>query len=185
MAVRLEHIVDEYREAVAVTWRSFLLRPTPAALPFERFRAYTQSWLRPASQAGGGRFRVWSTEESPPSHSVPPQVALKAAARQGGFDRYHTAIMDVYFWDNRNVTATGTLVEIAARVGLEPGRFEHDLRDPVLEREVLGDYHEAMERGITAVPTVLVDEWQIPGSQDLEFYRRVIDRRLSVGRGEA
>ena len=58
MAVRLDHIVDEYRDAVDVGWRSFLLRPTPAPRSLERFRAYTQSWLRPASQAGGGRFRV-------------------------------------------------------------------------------------------------------------------------------
>jgi predicted DsbA family dithiol-disulfide isomerase len=185
VAVRLEHIVEEFQEAVEVTWRSFLLRPTPAPRSLERFRAYTETWLRPASQAGGGRFRVWSSDEPPPSHSVPPQVALKAAARQGGFDRYHRAVMDAYFWDNRNVSAAATLVEIAAGLGLEPATFERDLRDPALEREVLRDYNEAIERGIAAVPTVLVDdEWQIPGSQDLAFYRRVIERRLSRARGE-
>ena len=175
----------EFADEIAVTWRSFLLRPTPAVRSLEKFRAYTESWRNPASQADAGRFKVWSTDEPPPSHSIPPQIAVKAAARQGAFDRYHVAVMDAYFWENRNVTATETLIEIARRSSLDVARFEADLMDVALEREVIRDYNEAIERGITAVPTVVVDdEWQIPGAQDLVFYRRVIERRRALAKGE-
>jgi len=183
--VRLEQIVNEFPDTVALTWRSFLLRPTASVRSLERFRSYTESWRAPATQPGGGWFRVWSSEEPAPSHSVPPQVALKAAARQGAFDAYHLAVMDAYFWDNRDVTATDTLIDVAVRLGLDRACFETDLRDPSLEAEVLREYTEALERGISGVPTVVVDdEWQIPGAQDLVFYRRVIERRRALASGE-
>jgi predicted DsbA family dithiol-disulfide isomerase len=183
--VRLDQIVKEFGDQVAVTWRAFLLRPTPAVRSLEKFRAYTESWRNPASQPDAGRFKPWSTDELPPSHSIPPQVAVKAAARQGAFDRYHLAVMDAYFWENRNVTAAQTLVDVALRSGLDGARFEADLGDVDLEREVLRDYNAALARGITAVPTVVVDdEWAIPGAQDLLFYRRVIERRRALAKGE-
>ena len=48
-AVRLQRIEEEFGDAVQVEWRSYLLRPNPVARrDLERFRAYTQSWLRPA-----------------------------------------------------------------------------------------------------------------------------------------
>ena len=32
--------------------------------------------------ADAGEFRVWATDEDPPSHSIPPAIAVKAAQRQ-------------------------------------------------------------------------------------------------------
>jgi hypothetical protein len=32
----------------------------------------TPAEVRPAAEPDGGTFRVWATEEGPPSHSVPP-----------------------------------------------------------------------------------------------------------------
>jgi predicted DsbA family dithiol-disulfide isomerase len=178
--VRLDQLEREYPKATTISWRAFLLRPQPEPRSLEAFRRYTESWRRPAVQAGGGRFRPWSTDEAPPSHSLPPNVAVKAAARQNAFQRYHLALMDAYFWGNRNVTATQTLIDVAAACGLDVDRFTADFHDAELEREVIRDYQEALARGITAVPTVVVDdEWQLPGAQDLEFYRRVVERRLA------
>ena len=179
--MRLDQLEREEPQTVALSWNAFLLRPSPEPRSLEQFRRYTESWLKPASQAGGGRFRPWFTDESPPSHSVPANVAVKAAARQGAFRLYHLAVMDAYFWENRNVTDSQTLIDVAAACGLEVERFTADLFDAELEREVVRDYQEALARGITAVPTVVVDdEWELPGAQDLEFYRRVVARRLAM-----
>jgi predicted DsbA family dithiol-disulfide isomerase len=156
------------------------LRPAPSAKPLEKFRRYTESWKVPASQPDSGDFRVWSTDEAPPSHSVPPNVAVKAAAAQGRFDRYHLALMRAYFFENRNVTDRTTLLAVADECDLDRVRFEADLADEQIERAVLRDHNEAFELGITAVPTVLVDgDVALPGAQDLRFYRHVIERRLA------
>ena len=185
-AVRLGRIAEELADAVTITWRSYLLRPTPKARSLERFREYTQSWLVPASAPDGGRFRTWSSDEGPPSHSVPTQVACKAAARQDGFHRYHLAVMDAYFWDNRDVSTAGVLVDVAGACGLDVARFAADLADSALEQDVVRDHREAAERGITAVPSVVVDdEWVIPGAQDVLFYRRVVEKRRALQAGAA
>jgi predicted DsbA family dithiol-disulfide isomerase len=117
--VRLERIKDEYPDRVELEWRSFLLRPQPEERSLEKFRRYTESWRVPGGQPDGARFRPWSGDEPPPSHSVPPNVAVKAAARQGAFDRYHLAVMDEYFWNNRNVTDAQVLTGVAAACGLD------------------------------------------------------------------
>ena len=80
-AVRLWRLEDEFGDRVSIEWRPFLLRPHPdPGRTLEKFRAYTASWARPAAEPDGGTFRVWATEEGPPSHSVPPHLVAKAAA---------------------------------------------------------------------------------------------------------
>jgi predicted DsbA family dithiol-disulfide isomerase len=185
-AVRLARISEELGDAVSIAWKAYLLRPTPKQRSLERFREYTQTWLVPASAPEGGRFRVWTSDEGPPSHSVPAQVACKAAARQDGFHRYHLALMDAYFWDNRDVSRADVQADVARACGLDVARFAADLDDHVLEQEVVRDYRDAVERGITAVPSVVVDdEWVIPGAQDLLFYRRVVEKRRALQAGAA
>ena len=182
--MRLAQIRREFGADVAIAWRSFLLRPDPQPKSLEKFRTYTQSWKVPAGQPGAGRFRVWSTDEAPPSHSVPPGVAVKAAARQldeDGFERFHLALMDTYFYANRNVTERQTLIDVATECGLDVETFTAALADDSVEREVLADHKEAVGLGISGVPTVVVDgEWQIPGALDIDFYRHLIAKRLAT-----
>ena len=179
--MRLAALEEEYGSRLSVMWRSFLLRPDPTTKSLEKFRKYTESWMVPASQPDAGEFRVWATDEAPPSHSVPPNVAVKAASRQGEFDRYHLALMGAYFRDNRNVTAESTLVDVARDCGLDVERFTADLHDSTLDRAVRADHNAAVEAGITGVPTVVVDGVvPVPGAQDLTFYRHIIEKRLAL-----
>jgi predicted DsbA family dithiol-disulfide isomerase len=180
--VRLEKIADEFRESCVVEWKSFLLRPYPEERSLEAFRRYTESWLRPAAEPESGSFTVWSTEEAPPSHSVPPAVAAKAAARQGpeAFGRYHRAVMESYFHQNRNIAEQTVLVRIARETGLDVAAFVEALRDPTLGREVVDDHNQAVSMGISGVPTVIVDgRWKIAGAQPRELYRRIMELRLA------
>jgi predicted DsbA family dithiol-disulfide isomerase len=171
---------DELGEELKLTWKAFLLRPHPKERSVEKFRAYTQSWLRPASQPGGGRFRPWASDALPPSHSVPAQVAVKAAARLGRFDRFHLAVMDAYFWDNRNVSDPSVLIDVARACGLDPIEFSVSLQDESLLQLVIDEHNEAVEAGITGVPTVVAPGgFQVPGAQDLAFYRHLVQKLRS------
>lgn len=178
----LDRVEKNYADRVAVEWKSFLLRPYAEEKDLDAFRHYTQSWSKPAGQEGGGRFRPWSTDEAPPSHSVPPNVAVKAAARQGAFGRYHLALMDAYFYDNRNVTAVDTILDVARAGELDMERFQTDLADPALVEAVAADHNEAVARGVTGVPAVVAgDGFMIPGSQEERVYGDVIERMLAKG----
>ena len=113
---------------------------------------------------------------------MPPNVAVKAAARQGAFGRYHLALMDAYFYDNRNVTAVDTILDVARAGELDMERFQTDLADPALVEAVAADHNEAVARGVTGVPAVVAgDGFMIPGSQEERVYGDVIERMLAKG----
>jgi predicted DsbA family dithiol-disulfide isomerase len=178
--VRLDKIREEFGPAVAIEWKSFLLRPYPEPRPRDKFRSYTESWMRPAAEPEGGRFTVWSSDEDPPSHSVPPAIAAKAAARQGedAFARYHHALLEGYFHQNRNITDPQNLVTIAGETGLDVAAFVEALQDPENARRVVDEHNEAISLGIDGVPTVIVDgRWKLGGAQPREVYRRIVELR--------
>lgn len=178
----LERTQHDLRDSVELelVWKSFLLRPYPEPKPLDRFRRYTESWMRPAGQADAGEFRIWATDEDPPSHSIPPNVAVKAAARQGAFDRYHRALMHAYFARNLNVTSLENILLVARECGLDLPRFARDFDDPATTQEVVADHNEAVEMGISGVPCVVVGGgFQMPGAQERAVYKNIIQRLLA------
>lgn len=136
--------------------------------------------MRPAAQPDAGEFRVWASGESPPSHSIPSAVAVKAAAKQGAFDRFHLALMHAYFARNLDVSSRRSILVVAAECDLDMAMLERDLDDTSLVETVIREHNEAVELGITGVPCVVLDGgFQLPGSQERAVYRNVIGRLLS------
>lgn len=181
-SVRLDRLAAEYGDRLVLEWRSFLLRPRPEERTLDEFRAYTRSWLRPAAEEEAATFRVWATLDGPPTHSVPPHLAAKAAARHGrdAFERMHAALLRAYFADNRDITRAGTLQAIWTEVGLPLADFDR-MADPALVDEVIAEHNAAVRAGITGVPAVALagaEETAMPGALPLATYRRWIDRAL-------
>jgi predicted DsbA family dithiol-disulfide isomerase len=180
--VRLRLIEEEFAGLVRVEWRSFLLRPRPTpGRSLEKFREYTQSWLRPAADPDGGTFRVGQSDAGPPSHSVPPHLLAKAAATIGEaeFHRIHDKLLHAYFAENRDITDPATLRAIWEEVGLPASEFAR-CEDPELARAVVHQHNEAIEWGVTGVPAVRIEgrEGVVIGAQPLALYRRWIRRSL-------
>jgi len=170
-------------DRVCVSYRSFLLRPAPdPRRTLEQFREYTRSWLRPAADPDGGTFRVWSTDAGPPSHSVPPHLVAKAAAQLGrdAFRAVDERLFHAYFTENRDITDTGTLHAIWRDAGLSDDAFARSA-DPSLVRRTIAEHNEAIERGITAVPTVVMEgrDGAVVGARPYDDYRRWVERALS------
>lgn len=179
-AVRLERLEREHAGDVCVEWRSFMLRPRPNPdASLEKFVRYTRSWSRPASEPDGGTFRVWQTEFGPPTHSVPPHLAAKAARRVGAeaFRKMHARLLRAYFAENLDITDRSTLFSLWKECGLPEADFAA-ADDPALLEEVIREHNEALECGATGVPSVRVDgvDTAITGAQPLEFYERWITR---------
>lgn len=181
---RLGILAEELAGELEVEWRSYLLRPR-AGPPrdLESFTRYTRSWLKPSSEPDAPRYRVWSSAEGPPSHSLPPQVAAKAAARLGdeAFSRLHRRLLRAYFEESRDITRTETLQELWRDAGL-PVEALGTLEDPELAAAVLREHAEAVELGITGVPAMQPagSDFFVLGAQPLETLRRWL-RRLESG----
>ena len=186
-SVRLRALEDEYAGAIALDWRSYLLRPEPRpatdrAAALEKFRRYTESWRRPASEPDSGQFTVWSSDAGPPSHSVPAHRVAKAARALGAdaFRRMHDRLMRAYFTENRDISDRGVLRALWQELGLPESALAVADEDETLER-VLREHREALEAGATGVPAVrLADNPAIiVGAHPLELYRRWVERTLA------
>src|SRR5581483_9261448 len=108
-------------------WRSYLLQPQPRPKPLDSFRRYTERWFGPngpASAAPDVEFRPWN-DEQPPSHSVPPAIAVEAAKAFGEpiATRYHLAMMRAYFVEHRDVSTREVVLAVASDVGIDVDAF--------------------------------------------------------------
>ena len=198
-AVRLERLEQEFGEDLEIEWRPFLLRPRPRggapAFPaeddpprrvssegLERFREYTRGWERPGSEPDAAVFRPWQAETPPPSHSVPPHVAAKAAASLGreSFRALHARMLAAYFRENRDISDRSTLRALWCEAGLPDAEFGR-CDDPSYLAETLREHEEAIASGVTGAPTARMEgnEALILGANPLALYRRWIERRLA------
>jgi len=183
--VRLDELQREAGDALIVEWRAFLLRPVPEERSLEQFTRYTERWARPASMEPATTFRTWSGEHQPPSHSMPSAIAGKAVLHEFGqesFDRFHLALMRAYFGDNRTISERPVILDVARSVGLDPAELTAilDADAETLEAEVVSDHRRALALGISAVPTVVVDdEYVLQGALPLDQYRKVVSRLAS------
>ena len=186
--VRLGKLEREYGSQVDIAWKSYLLRPEPrrssrdAGAALQKFRNYTRSWQRPASEPDSGEFRVWEGDASPPSHSLPAQIVAKAAERMGRtvFRGFQEALFRAYFSENRDISSREGLEACWKTAGLSEETMAA-VDDADLQQRVLEDHREAQDLGATGVPGVrLIDNPAIVmGAQPLEVYRRWVERQLA------
>lgn len=186
-SVRLGRLCAEEPD-VSVEWRSYLLRARPSQRrDLEAFRAYTESWRRPAAEEDAGRFRTWRGDAGPPSHSVPPHLVAKAAAALGdeAFRLVHERLLRAYFEESRDISDDATLRALWDEVGLPPDAFARR-EDPALYRAVQAEHEEALRFGASGVPSLRAADGDavVTGALPLATYRRFAERlreRQSAG----
>jgi len=182
--VRLRRLEKELGDRIEIVWKSYLLRPEAArSRDLEKFRAYTQSWRKPAAEPDGGTFRVWQSDAGPPSQSLPPHLVARAAAELGraSFDAVHEHLFHAYFAENRDITDRETLRAIWRECGLADAAFDRS-EAPEIREAVLADYREATELGVHGVPAVRIEPNPIAtvGAHSIDVYRRWFLKRLDA-----
>ncbi|MGH0034826.1 MAG: DsbA family oxidoreductase [Myxococcota bacterium] len=182
---RLRRLEAEYAGRIELLWRSYLLRPDPAPRTPERrakFTAYTRGWARVGAEDDAAEFRTWSSDEGPPTHSVPAHLVAKAALGLGAeaFQRMHDRLLRAYFFESRDISDARVLEELWGDAGLAPERFGES-RSPELLERVLHEYRGAFEVGVTGVPAVQLEgnDAVIVGAHPEGLYRTWIERSLA------
>ena len=130
-------------------------------------------------------FRVWSSDEGPPSHSVPPHFAAKTAARLGpeAFEKVHERLLKAYFTENRDITDAGVLQELWEELGL-PSESLETSNDTEILNEIMSEHNAAVNQGVSGVPAIIMEGLPGPfvGAQEEETYRRIIRKAIDVER---
>jgi predicted DsbA family dithiol-disulfide isomerase len=178
---RVRRLEEEFGDALRVEWRAFLLRPTPEPRTLEKFRAYTQSWLRPAAEPDAPEFRPWASEEGPPSHSIPAHTVAKAAAALGpdAFRAMHDRLLRAYFVESHDITNQDTLRTLWSEIGLADGAFDVSTT-PSTQTAIIEEHRDALVHGVNGVPAIMMVGNDVPvvGAMPLASYRRWIARAL-------
>ena len=178
--MRLEELAEREGTEISLEWKSFLLRPTPEQRTLSEFTEYTKSWQRPAGLEPRAEFNSpWSGVSPPPSHSLPAAIASKTAGTFGSetWGRYHQSLLRAYFIDNRDISSSEVLLEIANETNIDPKLFEatRSAGEKDFEREVFADYNEALNSGVNGVPAVVIDNrYLISGAVDVEHYQKAL-----------
>ncbi len=185
--MRLAQLESAFDGKIEIEWRSYLLQPQPRPKPLDKFIAYTERWVRPggpgdlAPECG---FRPWRvTDDAPPTHSLPAAIAGKIAEAYGksAFDRFHLATMRAYFVEHRTISDPEVLADIAAESGMSRAEFSARLRTEggAIGNAVIAEHNLGIESDVHAVPSVVINGFPIPGAQELDVYRAMINRVLT------
>ena len=183
--MRVDEIAEAFGDKVKIEWKSFMLRTEPKTTSRDKFVDYTNSWQRCAEAEPQAEFTTpWASDANGPSSSLPAQVAWKAASTFGddAKEKMKRALMHAYFVENRNISDEGELIDIAVSIGLDRDQFIQLLAEQSrpLAMAVIDEHNDAINNGITAVPTVLVDGMlPIPGAQEFATYERMIERMIA------
>jgi len=178
-ATRLAALEREFGSSLVLNWKSFLLRPRPEpGRDLEKFRRYTESWRRAATEEPEARFQVWASDEGPPTHSTPAHLVAKAAAALSpeAFARMHEALLRAYFEQSRDISRVDTLRALWSEAKLPEAGFAACFT-PELLQQTLAEHDEAVSLGITGVPALRVagTDAFVTGAQPLATVRRWID----------
>jgi predicted DsbA family dithiol-disulfide isomerase len=125
---------------------------------------------------------VWSSP-SPPTSGAPALVALAAARLQGASQEaaLREALREAALVHGLDVSRQDVLVEVASREKvIDLGRFLSALRAPATERQVRAAYDAAVERGVSAPPSVVIgEEWLVSGPRSAVEYHEILERYLT------
>ncbi len=179
-------MAQHFGDQVDITWKSFLLRTEPKTSDRESFVEYTQGWRRMSEMEPRTNFVPWSTDSEPPSSSIPAQVTHKVveASWPDAARPLHQRLLEAYFSENRTISDWSVLADVVSEVGVDRSDFLAvlDEQREVMAKTVIEEHNEAIEQGITAVPTVLINNvLPVPGAQDsasyIQWIQSVIDRQ--------
>jgi len=118
-------------------------------------------------------FRHFPNERAHPGSEL-MSIGAEAAGRQGRFWEMHDALYAYEAPLDRKA-----LLAIAASLGLDMARFTSDLADPKLRKRVEEDLADGRANGVTATPTIFVDDLRYDGAWD--FYSMLEALEQPVG----
>jgi predicted DsbA family dithiol-disulfide isomerase len=99
----------------------------------------------------------------------------KWAESCGKGDDYHRAVFRAYFVDGKNIGNISVLVELAGALSLPQEEAREVLEERKFKREVNEDWSRAYSLGISAVPTMLLNQKAIVGAQSYEVMERFME----------
>lgn len=162
-----------------MSWRGFELHPeTPrggvpvsALFPEPRLSGMREYMRRFAAEFG---VEMEQPDRLPNTRRA---LAIAELARDRGLlETFREAAMRAHWRRGMDLEEDRDLRAIAGEVGLDPDEAIRSADDPEFQRRVDQMREEAMDRGVTGIPTFFFGERPVVGCQPYETLRRVAER---------
>jgi len=98
----------------------------------------------------------------------------KWAESKGKGDPFHHAAFRAYFAEGINIAKIPALLDIAASVGLPRGEAEAVLEKRAFKKDVDEDWSLSQKKGITAVPTFVMNKDKLVGAYPYEALQKLM-----------
>jgi predicted DsbA family dithiol-disulfide isomerase len=191
---RFERAVDELQGEIdlEITYRPYQLDPTASPGKSQPvFEAYSRKFGGPeqarailarVTEAASGDGLAFRMDRALRANTLLAHRLLWMAEQPDSpvtQDALKERFLQAYFIDGLDVGDPDVLADCAGEVGLERSTVIEFLESDLGREEVTEYLEQAMENGISAVPTYVINgQWAIPGAQDTETFVNVL-RRLN------
>jgi predicted DsbA family dithiol-disulfide isomerase len=99
----------------------------------------------------------------------------KFAEQEGKGDDFHHSVFRAYFADGLNIGLPSTLADISAKVGLGSESVQEVLEKRLFKEAVDKDWTRSYQKGVTAVPTFMMNGTALAGAQPYEKLVQLIE----------
>ena len=175
--MRLRQLKERYPGRVALAHRAFLLRPEDRT---QQFTEYHLQHRRAAKRLTGLPFDLPAVGDAYPRSSFSALEAAKWVERHHPerFEEYDLSLFEAFFAETRDISSAAVLADLAQRLDLPGAALAEALRAGELREAVWADHREAMEVGVTSIPTVVMGGYGISGAVPYEEYAQAAERLL-------
>ncbi len=103
------------------------------------------------------------------------QELAKWAEEKGEGDVFHEAVFRAFFVEGRNIGLVDELTRLAEAIGLPAEEAKAILGQRSYRKSVDEDWSQALEMGISAVPTFVLNRQRVVGAQPYEVLEQFVE----------
>lgn len=133
----------------------------PEPMPVELRNIIKHVWKTVQEAVPGTEFNFEFWERCTPRRGTYPACRAVIAARHQDASREEAMILAIqraYYLDARNPSEDGTLIQLAAKVGLDPAEFSEHLADPGTQLELMSEIEFVQGLGIRGFPALVLQQ---------------------------
>ncbi|MEU7399569.1 DsbA family oxidoreductase, partial [Streptomyces albogriseolus] len=186
-AAALTEIAD--RDRIQIVWRSYELAPEEGKVPGLTAAEAMAGWWGEQASARITRIRALGEAEglqlnlhrARPVNTFDAHRLCHLAADHGVADKMMERLFHAYHTEGLNVAEPQTLDRLGDEAGLDPADVRTLLGGNDYAEQVRADERGAAERGVTSVPSLVIDgRPPVSGVQAPEKLRLLVDQRLTA-----
>ena len=168
---------------ITVEGRAYLLRPDTPKDGLDRPQRPGET-ADELSEPLRGQAKEAGFIMKPPARTPNTLYALEAteyAQQQGKFLEFHHAAYKAFWEDRQDLGELEVLYKVAHEVGLDAGEMVKHLEEKIYAETVMSQYKEALQYGISGIPTFLVGNLIFTGAHPYNVFTSAMERFLTDG----